>query len=515
MYRTSLTPTNSEEHVKIAQQKRGRILQIILIGIFLPGMFSKKQATAQTAPSSPQTVDVGDAKTAPNEVVIFQHRKLLTVRKNEWERIDYRKTNRQSFPTGYMRKLYKNDGINLQELHIVNFSVMAKFARKKMFFLGLKDVNGNLITSKKIKLEFPCTMGKYKNYSIDINPILEKGVAGLGVLEFQNPDSKVAIHKITVSRKIPYGSEVMGRDENVYKATTYPDTIGVFVLNHPILTFIGVSPLIILVILSKFRHIQASWIGLWFNMFISFAERLRPKINNALQSLKELYGIETYNDEPAKHPLNQTDNVPTIRSLIIDLRNLDPVKRQNAAIALGPTGSKQAIRPLGRALKDRDQDVRAAVKESLTQILIKTLNDKNPRTRAIAARALGKIGGRRCVKSLTKIVNDKDLRVSEAAKEGLILNTIKAFSSKEPDVRANAAKALGKIESTRSVKSLCGILRDKDPRVRSNAAKSLGIIGSKRACKSLTRALKDKDPAVRSAAKEALELIKTKTAPAG
>ena len=514
MYRTSLTPPNSEEHVKIAQQKRGRILRIILIGIVLPGMFSKKQATAQTASSLPQTVGVEDVKAAPNEVVIFQHRKLLPVRKNEWERIDYREINRQSFPTGYMRKLYRNDGINLQEMHIVNFNVMVKFARKKMFFLGLKDVNGNLITSKKIKLEFPCTMGKYKNYSIDINPILEKGAAGFGILEFQNPDSKVAIHKITVSRKIPYGSEVMGRDENVYKATTYPDTIGVFVLNHPILTFIGVSPLIILVILSKFRHIQASWIGLCFNMFISFAERLRPKINNALQSLKELYGIETY-DESAEYPSDKVDNVPTIRSLIVDLRNLDPVKRQNAAVALGPTGSKQAIRPLGRALKDRDHDVRAAAKESLTQILIKTLNDKNPRTRAIAARALGKIGGRRCVKSLTKIVNDKDLRVSEAAKEGLILNTIKAFSSKEPDVRANAAKALGKIESTRSVKSLCGILRDKDPRVRANAAESLGIIGSKRACKSLTRALKDKDPAVRSAAKEALELIKTKTAPAG
>ncbi len=226
------------------------------------------------------------------------------------------------------------------------------------------------------------------------------------------------------------------------------------------------------------------------------------------QSSSEIY------DESAEYPSDRVDNVPTVQSLIIDLRNIDPQIRENAAIALGIAGSKKAIKPLGRILKDRDEDVRDAAKESLTQILIKTLNDKNPRTRATAARALGKIGGRRCVKSLSKIVNDKDLRVSIAAKEGLILNTLKAFSNKDPDVRANAARLLGKIDSTRSVSSLCGILRDKDPRVRTNAAKSLGIIGSKRARKPLTRALKDKDSTVRSAAKEALELIKTKTTPA-
>lgn len=230
--------------------------------------------------------------------------------------------------------------------------------------------------------------------------------------------------------------------------------------------------------------------------------------------LTEQSSVEMY-DESAEHPFDQTDNVPTTQSLIIDLRNLDPFVRQNAAITLGQTYSKRAIKPLGRALKDRDQDVRAAAKESLTQILIKTLNDKNPRTRSIAVRALGKIGGRRCVKSLIKIVNDKDLRVSEAAKEGLIFNTIKAFSNKDPDVRVNAARALGKIDSTRSVSSLCGVLQDKDPRVRANAAESLGKIGSKRACKSLTRSLKDKDPTVRSAAKEALEWIKKQNAPSG
>jgi len=489
---------------------RTSLIPMIFVVLALLSMFSKQPAVAQVAPSLPQTVGTEGPNAAPSEVVIFQHRKLRPVKR----RIGERTINRQSFLTGFMKKLYWGDGINLKEFHTVNFNVMAKFAKEKMFYLGLKDTNGNLITTKKIKLEFPCTMGKYKNYSIDISPILGSDAAGLGILEFQNPDSKVAIHKITVSRKIPYGSEVMARDENVYTATTCPDTIGVFVLNHPILTFIGISPLIILIIMLKLRHIQASWIGLWFNSFISLAERLKIGISNLVQFLKDVYGIETYEDESEEHPSDDVDNAPTVQSLIIDLRNFDPVVRQNAAIALGATGSRQAIKPLGRALKDKEQDVRAATKESLTQILIKTLDDKNPRTRAIAARALGKIGGRRCAKSLSKIVNDKDLRVSEAAKEGLILNTIKAFGDRDPDVRANAARALGKIDSSRSVKSLCGILRDKDPRVRANAATSLGKIGSKRAYKSLTRTLKDKDPTVRIAAKEALELIKTKTAPA-
>lgn len=491
---------------------RTHLITMILVVLTLLGTFSKQMAIAQTVPSSQQTADGEGSKALPNEVVIFQHRKLRPVKRGLGERRNYRDLNRQSFPTGFMEKLYWADGINLQEQHIVNFSVMARFARRKLFSLGLKDINGNLITTKKIRLEFPWTMGKYNNYSIDINPILKSDPLGLGILEFQNPGSKVTIHKITVSRKIPYGSEVMDRDENVYKASSHPDTIGVFVLNHPILTFIGASPLIILIIMLKLRHIQASWIGLWFNMLISLAERLKPRINNAVQSLKELYGIETY-DKSTEYPTDDTDNVPTVQSLIIDLRDIDPLVRENAAIALGLTGNKRTIKPLSKALKDRDQDVRAAARESLTQILIKTLNDKDPRRRATAARALGKIGGRRCVKSLSKILKDKDLRVSEAAKEGLILNTIKAFSNKDPDVRANAARALGKIDSRRSVRSLCGILKDKDPRVRANAAISLGKIGSKRAYKSLTRALKDKDLTVRSAAKEALALIKTKNSP--
>lgn len=490
--------------------RRTSLIPMIFLVPALLSMFPKQPAVAQAAPSLPQTVGTESPNAAPSEVVIFQRGKIRPVKRRFGERT----INRQSFLTGFMKKLYWDDGINLKEFHIVNFSVMAKFAKEKMFFLGLKDTNGNLITTKKIKLEFPYTMGKYKNYSINISHILKKDAAGFGILEFQNPDSQVAIHRISLSRKIPYGSEAMARDENVYTTSSYPDTIGVFVLNHPILTFIGVLPLIILIIMLKLRHIQASWIGLWFNSFISLAERLKIGISNLVQFLKDVYGIETFEDGSAEHPSDEVDKGPTIQSLIIDLRNPDPVVRQNAAITLGPTGSKKAIKALDRALKDKDQDVRTAAKESLTQILIKTLNDNNPRTRAIAARALGKIGGRRCVKSLCKIVNDKDLRVSEAAKEGLILNTIKAFGDRDPDVRANAARALGKIDSSRSVKSLCGILRDKDPRVRANAATSLGKIGSKRAYKSLTRTLKDKDPTVRTAAKEALTLIKTKTAPA-
>lgn len=128
---------------------------------------------------------------------------------------------------------------------------------------------------------------------------------------------------------------------------------------------------------------------------------------------------DQYSSETEEDSFGEIDTLPTAQSLISDLGDEDPMVRNYAAVNLGQTGDKQAIKPLAKALKDEDQDVRKAAKESLIQILIKTLDDEDPRARATAAKALGQIGDKRAVKPLAKALKDEEQGVRSAAKEGL------------------------------------------------------------------------------------------------
>lgn len=130
---------------------------------------------------------------------------------------------------------------------------------------------------------------------------------------------------------------------------------------------------------------------------------------------------DQYSSESEEEPFGEIEELPTAESLIDDLQNEDPMVRNYAAVNLGQTGDKQAIKPLAKALKDQDQGVRTAAKESLIQILIKTLDDEDPHARATAAKALGQIGGKRGVKPLAKALKDEDQAVSNASKLGLVL----------------------------------------------------------------------------------------------
>jgi HEAT repeat protein len=145
--------------------------------------------------------------------------------------------------------------------------------------------------------------------------------------------------------------------------------------------------------------------------------------------LKDRSGGETYYEQDDEYVseseedpfIEEIDELPTAESLIADLQNEDPMVRSYAAENLGQTGDKHAIKPLAKALKDENQDVRKAAKDSLIQVLIKTLEDDDPHARATAAKALGQIGGKRGVKPLAKALKDEDQDVSNASKLGLVL----------------------------------------------------------------------------------------------
>ncbi|MGD8377877.1 MAG: VWA domain-containing protein [Acidobacteriota bacterium] len=74
----------------------------------------------------------------------------------------------------------------------------------------------------------------------------------------------------------------------------------------------------------------------------------------------------------------------------------------------------------------------------------------------------------------------------------------------DPEVRAEAARALGYLEDDQAVKLLRSALKDDDPEVRAHAARGLGLRQDRKAIPALVKVLDDDSPAARTAAFDAL-----------
>ena len=117
--------------------------------------------------------------------------------------------------------------------------------------------------------------------------------------------------------------------------------------------------------------------------------------------------------------------------------------------------------------------------------------------RAAAADELGHMGDERAVKPLVKALGDKDAHLRFHAADALaeiggpaIEPLIKALGGKDENVRHSATQALGEMGDARAVEPLIKLLEDEDKDVRSNAAWALKKIG-KPAVEPLVEALKD------------------------
>ncbi len=127
--------------------------------------------------------------------------------------------------------------------------------------------------------------------------------------------------------------------------------------------------------------------------------------------------------------------------------------------------------------------------------LLKEVKSKDPKVRASAARELGHIGA---------------IRASNA-KEAIPVLFDLLKKDKEAEVRRAAITALGQLEPDpeRALPAFQEALKDKSPQVRAAAAGALGMLGAdaKEAVPELQKAEKDKDKAVSQAAKMALRNI--------
>ena len=213
--------------------------------------------------------------------------------------------------------------------------------------------------------------------------------------------------------------------------------------------------------------------------------------------------------EEAAQALGESGSPRAVEPLITLLKDEDYFVREEAAQALGALGSPQAVEPLIARLSDEDPDVRWMAARSLVELgslravepLVARFTDEDPDVRAEAAQILGELGSPRAVEPLITLLKDEDYFVRAEAAQALgelgspraVEPLITLLNDEDYIVRAEAAQALGELGSPRAVEPLITLLNDEDSGVRRMAARSLGALGDRRAVEPLIAILTDPD----------------------
>ncbi|MCL5037502.1 MAG: HEAT repeat domain-containing protein [Chloroflexi bacterium] len=244
---------------------------------------------------------------------------------------------------------------------------------------------------------------------------------------------------------------------------------------------------------------------------------LEMRVPEVLPYLVDSLKDGSYTDYDAIILFNDKSIIPQLRSLM-----MGDTAPQTAAIILGEMGDSCSVPKLMYILEnEKDQDIRYKAMQALgkidsddaTRALIYTLGDndlgnqavdilstrgikitddlkkafvvsKTGTTRFNIAKTLIKINGRKDVKYLMELIQDKD-----------------------PDVRKQVIQYISDVRYEEAVPSLINSLRDNDPDVRRDAAARLGSLGDKKTVPYLIQSLNDPEAQVREAAAEALGYI--------
>jgi HEAT repeat protein len=220
--------------------------------------------------------------------------------------------------------------------------------------------------------------------------------------------------------------------------------------------------------------------------------------------------LESVSFGASSEDIHRWEKSKDVESLIPALGDKYSDVREAAAKALENLGE-----PLGaliaQSLKgsDKAREALAAGKDPRAIVpLINVLATWDPNVRAAAAKTLGKLKDPRAVESLVKALEDRSDSVQEAAVWALgeienpraVVPVVKALGDGRPNVRVVAAWVLGKFADGRVVDPLIAALRGKYPDVREAAAYVLGGLGDPRAIVPLIDAMGDTHGKVREAA---------------
>jgi HEAT repeat protein len=239
-------------------------------------------------------------------------------------------------------------------------------------------------------------------------------------------------------------------------------------------------------------------------------------------------------------------------------RARDPEARKRAAVKLGETGGRRALKPLVGLLEDPEWTVRVAAIEALGALaqpsavepliaairnaegvngpgaaevrgaavaalqragpaavppLRHSAGDKSPKVREAAIEALGGIGDAEAVPTLVAALSDDRSNVRQAAARALtrvptfdsVAVLLPSLDHRDPATRRSVVEALGETGDARAAEALSRIVTDRERPVRDAAVKALGRIGSQRAVDALIGAFQGPDRDLRQAAGDRLK----------
>lgn len=217
--------------------------------------------------------------------------------------------------------------------------------------------------------------------------------------------------------------------------------------------------------------------------------------------------------------LGQTGSPEAVGALVTTLKDTDKAVRSAAAEALEKLGSAHAIEPLLAAVRDQDRFVRIAIARALSYTqdpravppIINLLGSHDEDAIEVASEALVRLGSL-SVPNLIALLTDANQFLIEPA--GKILVKIGTSASQSLIIllqegvnpaNKTAAFLLGEIGDARAVRPLITALANPDLSVQ--AAQALGKIGDSRAVKPLLEALGSLSETTQRTAAQALGAI--------
>ncbi len=107
------------------------------------------------------------------------------------------------------------------------------------------------------------------------------------------------------------------------------------------------------------------------------------------------------------------------------------------------------------------------------------------------------------------LFGDKSEKIRKWGEKGKKDKLVEMLNKGEPKYRAEAATALGKVQNSEVINVLISTIRDSDPVVRANAIESLGNLKAKNAEEHIRRAIESETvPEIKEKAQTALEKVR-------